>query len=51
MDVSLEIMEACLGKIEVSQGKVEIKMEACLKRWKWRLPGHRRTDMGNGVWL
>jgi hypothetical protein len=34
MCVSLQTMEACREKIKVNQGKVETKMEACLKWMK-----------------
>jgi hypothetical protein len=34
MDGSLEITGTCLEKIDASQGKVEIKMEACLEEIK-----------------
>jgi hypothetical protein len=46
MDVSLEITESCLEKIEADQGKVEIKMEACLEVRKWMLSRHWRTEPG-----
>jgi uncharacterized protein YPO0396 len=38
MDVSLQTTEDCLEKTEASQGKVEIKMKACLEEMKVRRP-------------
>jgi hypothetical protein len=39
MDVSLETTEACLEQTEANQGKVEIKMEACLEEMKVEITG------------
>jgi DNA integrity scanning protein DisA with diadenylate cyclase activity len=47
MDVSLESTKACLEKIEASQGKVEIKVEACLEEMQGETIGALKERCGN----
>jgi hypothetical protein len=47
MDVR-EAMKACLEKVEANQGKVEIKMEACLEEMK--VETVRALEDRYGVW-
>jgi hypothetical protein len=41
-------METCLERIEVNEGKVEIKMEACLEEMKVETIGALKDRYGDG---
>jgi hypothetical protein len=49
MDASLEMTEAWLEKIEANQGKVEIKMEACLEEIQIETIGTLEDRTKDGV--